>query len=339
MYELADNLYNQTVSPDKPKLKLWTSAGILLTYKCPAACDFCYYRCNPTKGGLLAVEDALAAWKSLIKLAGQSAKVHLTGGEPFLYWTHLAELLEKAQRFGLGAVDTIETNAFWADSKNVVTEKLRYLDSHNVNKLKISYDPFHAEFVEYKKVRLLADMAAEILGGNRVMVRWQDYMEKDMDVMNMTEDQKIALFTESIKRHPCRFNGHAAGRLAEIFSDKDITQISNKNCSGSFLSSKGVHIDPHGNVFCGTCSGIIIGNIRKMPLEEIWRTFNPSKLDVLDVLFREGPAGTLLEKAVNHGYKKRRLYSGKCHLCTDLRQFFFDKGINGSIIGPQECYN
>ncbi|HBG28054.1 MAG: hypothetical protein A2Y10_20050 [Planctomycetes bacterium GWF2_41_51] len=338
MFELADNLYNQTVSPDKPKFKLWTSAGILLTYKCPAACDFCYYRCNPNKGGLLSVDNALAAWKSLIVLAGSSAKIHITGGEPFLYWPHLVELLGKAEKLGLGSVDMIETNAFWADSQDVVMERVKFLDSHNVNKLKISYDPFHAEFVEYRKVKLLADTASEILGSKRVMVRWQDYMEKDLNVMNLTEDEKMKLFTESIKKHPCRFNGQAAGRLSEVFANKELAEISKKDCSGSFLSAKGVHIDPYGNVFSGTCSGIIIGNITKKPLEEIWRTFEPSKMDVLDVLFNEGPAG-LLEKAINQGYEKRRLYSGKCHLCTDLRQFFFDKDLYRSIVGPKDCYN
>lgn len=339
MFELADNLYNQTVSPEMPKFKLWTSMGLLLTYKCPARCRFCYYRCNPDKGGLLSIDNALAAWRSLIKLAGPSAKIHITGGEPFLYWQHLSELLEKAEKLGLGPVDMVETNAFWADSQAVVIERLKFLDSHNVKKIKISYDPFHAEFVEYRKVKLLADTAAQVLGSGRVMVRWQEYLDKGLDVMNLTEDEKMELFTESIKKYPCRFTGQAAaGKLCQVSANKEVEEIAKSNCSKSFLSSKGIHIDPYGNVFSGTCSGIIVGNITNMPLEEIWRKFNPSKMDVLNVLFNEGPAG-LLEKAIKQGYEKSRLYSYKCHLCTDLRQFFFDKGVEGSIIGPLDCYN
>ncbi len=338
MFNLADNLYNQNVSPEMPKFKLWTSMGMLLTYKCPAACGFCYYRCNPAKGGLLSVDLAIAAWKSLITLAGSSARIHITGGEPFLYWSHLAEILEKAVELGLGEVSAIETNAFWADDKTDIIEKLKFLDSHNVKKLKISYDPFHAEFVEYRKVKLLADTAAEVIGKDRVQVRWQEYMEKDLKVMNMADDEKMELFVESVKKFPCRFTGQAADRLSEILADKDVEAVSKSNCRNAFLSAKGIHLDPFGNVFSGTCSGIVIGNITKEPLEEIWRKFVPSKMDVIDVLFREGPAG-LLEKAVKHGYQKRRLYSGKCHMCTDLRQFFFDNGWYSPIIGPTECYN
>jgi sulfatase maturation enzyme AslB (radical SAM superfamily) len=339
MLELADNLYNQTISPEMPKFKLWNSMGMLLTYKCPASCAFCYYRCNPTKGGLLSVDNALSAWQSLITIAGSSAKIHITGGEPFLYWSHLSNILIEAKKLGLGTVDVIETNAFWAEDKADVAEKLKFLDAHNVKKVKISYDPFHAEFVEYRKIKLLADTAAEILGKDRVSVRWQQYMADDLNVMNMTEDEKLSLFVDSIKKFPCRFTGQAAtGRLSEVFETKETDEIAKSNCRGSFLSAKGIHLDPYGNVFSGTCSGIIIGNIEKEPLEQIWKNFEPSKFDYLNVLVTEGPAG-LLEKAANLGYKKRRLYSGKCHMCTDLRQFFFDKGIYGPIIGPKDCYN
>ena len=286
----------------------------------------------------MSIDNAIAAWRDLIKLAGSSAKIHITGGEPFLYWSHLVELLEKADKLGLGIVDMVETNAFWADDKTDVTEKLKFLDSHNVKKLKISYDPFHAEFVEYRKVKFLADTAAEVLGSDRVLVRWRDYMESDLNIINLSEAEKMELFTESIKKHPCRFNGQAAGKLSQMFANKEVEEIAKSNCRDSFLSAKGVHIDPYGNVFSGTCSGIIVGNITEKPLDEIWRNFNPSKQDVINVLFNEGPVG-LLEYAVKHGYEKSRLYSGKCHLCTELRQFFFDKGLCEPIIGPQDCYN
>jgi len=338
MFNLSDNAYNQTVSPDSPKFKLWSSMGLLLTYKCSAACAFCYYRCNPEKNGLLSIDNALAAWQGLKTLSGPLAKIHITGGEPFLYWQHLAELLEKADKLGLGPVDMIETNASWADDKADIVEKLKFLNTKNVNKIKISYDPFHAEFVEHSKVKLLAQTAAEILGEKRVLVRWQEYLEKGLSVKNLSDDEKYAIFIESVKKYPCRFTGQAADRLSQLLADKEITEISQKNCQSSFLSAKGIHIDPYGNVFSGTCSGIIVGNITEMPLDEIWRTFNPTKKDIISVLFKEGPAG-LLEKAIKQGYEKRRLYSGKCHLCTDLRQFFFDKGLDGSIIGTKDCYN
>ncbi len=311
--------------------------GLLLTYKCPAACTFCYYKCGPEKGGLMSIETAIAAWRGLKTLAGESAKIHITGGEPFLYFEHLAKLLEKAAKLGLGTVDMVETNGFWADKKNDIVEKLKFLDAHNVKKLKISYDPFHAEFVPYNKVKLLYETACEVLGPQRVLVRWQEYLEKDLSVKNCSEDEKTVLFADSLKNHPCRFTGRAAEKLTQLFANKEVEKIAKQVCQKSFLAAKGIHIDPYGNIFSGVCSGIIIGNINEKPLEEIWRDFNPTKKEVLNVLFNEGPAG-LLEKAIKQGYQKSRLYSGKCHLCTALRQFFFDKGQLLQIIGPEDCY-
>lgn len=311
--------------------------GLLLTYKCSAACAFCYYKCNHQKAGLISIENAIAAWKGLKAIAGQSAKIHITGGEPFLYWQHLAKLLETAKELQLGPVDMVETNGSWADNKADIIDKLKFLDTHNVKKLKISYDPFHAEFVDYNKVKLLYETACQILGPERVLVRWQEYLQKDLSIKGLSEEEKIVLFINSIKEHPCRFKGRAAEKIAQVLADKDVEKISENSCQNAFLGSKGIHLDPYGNIFCGTCSGIIIGNINEKPLEQIWLDFNPTKKEVVSVLFNKGPAG-LLEKAIKQRYKKSRLYVDKCHLCTALRQFFFDKGQLLKIIGPKDCY-
>ncbi len=337
MFGLNDNTYNKTTAPNEPKLKLWTSMGLLLTYRCPAQCEFCYYNCSPEKSGLMSIENAIAAWQGLIRLAGEHAKIHITGGEPFLYWEHLQQLLSTAAKLNLGPVDMIETNGYWAINRTEIIERLDFLNSHNVHRLKISYDPFHAEFVDYNKVKLLYEIACQTLGTDRVRFRWQQYLKNPPQIASLSEEQKLSLFLDSYRQYPFRFTGRAAGRLAQAVSDKKFEQISAENCRKAFLDSKSVHIDPFGNVFNSVCSGIIIGNIGEKPLDALWQTFNPANEEFLDVLFNNGPVG-LLEKATKLGYKKCRLYANKCHLCTDLRQFFFDKGLLGQIISPKDCY-
>jgi len=108
-------------------------------------------------------------------------------------------------------------------------------------------------------------------------------------------------------------------------------------CRSSFLSAKGVHIDPFGNVFSGTCSGIIFGNVYQTPLEDIWKQFDPVQNGLINTLFNSGSFG-LLDKAIKLGYKQKKFYASKCHLCTSIRQFFRDNGVEDSIIGPAECY-
>ncbi|MGA2915030.1 MAG: hypothetical protein ABSE89_03295 [Sedimentisphaerales bacterium] len=338
MLQLKDNEYNKNTAPNESKLKLWTSMGLLLTYQCPAQCEFCYYNCGPEKSGLMSIETAITAWQGLIRIAGEQAKVHITGGEPFLFWQHLQQLLATAAKLSLGPVDIIETNGYWATNRTEITERLKFLNSNNVHKLKISYDPFHSEFVDYENVKLLYEIACEIFGDDRVLFRWQYYLKNPPHTNGLSDEQKLNLFLESYKLYRFRFTGRAGGKLAQALENKGVEQISAENCKKAFLDSKSIHIDPYGNVFNGVCSGIAIGNINQRPLDEIWQAFNPADTEFVNVLFNKGPAG-LADEAAKSGFQKRRLYSSKCHLCTDLRQFFFDNGYFRQIISPKDCYN
>ena len=132
MSELSENTYNSKLMRNEPKFKLWRSAGLLLTYKCNCACEFCYYNCSPEKAGLMTVDTAIHAWRFLEALAGEGARVHLTGGEPFLYWERLIEILEQARAEGLGKCDMVETNGFWAVNEKIATERLIILNDLGV---------------------------------------------------------------------------------------------------------------------------------------------------------------------------------------------------------------
>ena len=98
MYEFNDNLFNHRQQRHQRKLKLWRYAGLMLTYRCTAACRFCYYYCCPQAGGLMSPDTAIGAWEGLVRIAGDNARIHITGGEPFLYFDRLAEILQQAQQ-------------------------------------------------------------------------------------------------------------------------------------------------------------------------------------------------------------------------------------------------
>lgn len=337
MTELSENIYNSRLERSAPKFKLWRSAGLLLTYKCNCACKFCYYNCSPQKDVLMPVKTAISAWQSLQILTGENVRIHITGGEAFLYWDQLEEILKEAQKKKLGKVDLIETNGFWATDEKRIIQRLKRLDELGMNRFKISTDPFHQEYVNGKLLRSLADLARVILGPKRVLVRWEKYLDTPIDMKKLSEDERHQQYINTMKDYPCRFTGRAGGKLAELMANKKIESFASANCRNSFLAAKGVHIDPFGNVFSGTCSGIVLGNINQTPLEEIWKRFNPAGNNLISILFNEGPYG-LLDKACEHGYKKADFYAGKCHLCTSIRQFFFDKDLEKEVIGPAECY-
>ncbi|MHC4727076.1 MAG: radical SAM protein [Planctomycetota bacterium] len=338
MTELSENIYNSNAVRNEPKFKLWRSAGLLLTYKCNCVCEFCYYNCNPDKMGLMSVDTAISAWQSLKILAGNSAKIHITGGEPFLYWEKLQEILEEAQNQNLGKVDLIETNGFWATSEKVIRQRLKRLDELGMNRFKVSTDPFHQEYVDVELIRRLAGIAAEILGSERVLVRWQEYLDDPVEIKDLSSTEREKKYISAINDYPCRFTGRAAGKLAELEASKPVEKLASVNCKSDLLGAKGVHIDPFGNVFSGTCSGITFGNVKQTKLEDIWKQFHPTQIEFINTLFNFGPYG-LLEQAGRVGYKKAKVYAGKCHLCTSIRQFFFDNGLEKSTVGPAECYS
>jgi organic radical activating enzyme len=338
MTELSENIYNSRVARNEPKLKLWRSAGLLLTYKCNCACEFCYYNCGPEKNGLMPIDIAVGAWQSLKILVGDNARIHITGGEAFLYWEHLQELLKEAKKNNLGKVDLIETNGFWATDEKIARRRLKRLDELGMRRFKISTDPFHQEYVDTEPVRRLADVAYKILGAERVLVRWQKYLDNPIQMTNLSEAEHAQQYINAMKDYPCRFTGRAAGKLAELVATKPTETFASMNCEKSFLTAKGVHIDPFGNVFSGTCSGIIVGNVNQIPLENIWKQFDPAQKDFFNILFNSGPYG-LLSEAEKLGYKKATSYASKCHLCTSIRQFFFSKGGKKSTVGPADCYS
>jgi hypothetical protein len=347
MIALSENIYNRQLSRDEQKFKLWRSAGLLLTYKCNAGCEFCYYNCSPEKNGLMPVETAIGAWRSLKILAGEGAKIHITGGEPFLYWEHLRQILEEGRKQNLGKVDMVETNGFWAADRKIVMERIKILDELGVQRLKISTDPFHQEYVDIEPVRRLARIATEVLGERRVLVRWQEYLERPIEMKELLAGERQEQYIRAINDYLCRFTGRAAGKLAELVASKPIEVLSSMNCKSNLLAAKGVHIDPFGNVFSGTCSGIIIGNVNQSPLapdknirglEDIWREFHPAQSEFINTLFTSGPFG-LLDRVRGLGYKNAEVYAGKCHLCASIRQFLFDNGLERSIVGPAECYS
>ena len=348
MLDLSENIYNRGLARDEPKFKLWRSAGLMLSYQCNAACEFCYYHCSPRKGGLMPIETCIAAWRSLKILAGDEAKIHLTGGEPFLFWDRLVEILREGKAQSLGPVDLVETNGFWATDDRLIAERLEKLVALGVQRLKVSIDPFHQEYVDIEPpARRLACMAKERLGLDHVLVRWEKYLGdfglqpriavRGDNIADCGLGERDRVYVEAYRDYPFRFNGRAAGHLAELLASKPAEAFRRMNCKAGFLGAKGVHIDSYGNVFSGTCSGIVLGNVRQTPLEEIWKSFHPGQIDVIETLCDRGPLG-LLEKAKAIGYQELPAYADKCHLCTHIRQFFFSHGQDALVIGPADCY-
>ena len=337
MLDLQDNVFNARQGRSAVKLKLWRHAGLMLTYRCNAACRFCYYHCGPSAGGLMPTAMALDVWAGLRRLAGERARVHLTGGEPFLVFDRLLDICEQAQRAGVGGGVYWVNNGGGVWGEGEVRDRLKALDAAGMNRLKVSCDLFHEEFVPVEKVRFLVRIARELLGAERVLVRWERYLEVPSGLAEMDAAARTAALIGSMAADVGRFTGRAAESLGPLCAVNSCDALRGLNCRDAILGAKGVHVDPYGNVFSGQCSGMAVGTVQTTTLDALWKGFDPVQDAFWRVLTADGPGGFAAEARAG-GFVLRDRYASKCHLCSDIRGFFFDNGLYLPIICPNECY-
>ena len=77
--------------------------------------------------------------------------IAFTGGEPFLIYNDLRELIKLASLSGK-RVTTI-TNGYWASNYDLVITKIKELKERGLNHLSISYDSYHSEYIDVNNIR------------------------------------------------------------------------------------------------------------------------------------------------------------------------------------------
>ncbi len=320
-------------------VKYWSAAGLMLTYWCSARCGSCYLSCGPDRGDEMTADGALSFWRSLIDASPHGCRVHITGGEPFGNWPRLKEICRRASDEGLSPLQKIETNAFWATDAAVVRDRISALDETGMEKLSISADPYHQQFVPIERCRLVAQIATEMLGPERVQVRWGDWLAAGCDTDKLDADQRLELFMSYAAQGRDRLNGRAVSEIIVGMPRKSLAELADKPCSNALLRSKHVHVDGCGRMMPGTCAGIVLGVMGELSAADIWRKLDSDHADrhIVGTLGMHGPVG-LLDQAKAAGYVAKQWYASKCQLCWELRSHFVACGLGGQELGPAELY-
>lgn len=339
--DIMENAYNRRQRPSDPKFKLWSSVGIMLTYRCPAACACCYVFSAPDincPGGEMDPEMAWNCWQATRELNGQAGSVHLTGGEPFLRYELLRDLLQKAYDSGIGGLEKIETNAAWCVNDQITRERIGELAKLGLTKLQISTDVYHQQFVPTDNLQRAIRIASEILGPERLQVRWRDFANDPVRSELMSEDELDEAFTHALDKIPERMVGRAAVRLSHLVNQQLYSSFKGTDCRKSHIAAKGVHIDGFGNVFSSTCIGIITGKVDKdYSLKDVWVNYDFTQHPIWAVLTEGGP-WLLAENARERGFVPAEKYAGKCHLCYSVRKWLFTNDLFPDHLGPAVCY-
>lgn len=321
-------------------VKYWSAGGIVLTYRCNAACASCYLACGPDRPDGISVDRALEVWGQLIAASPHGCRVHLTGGEPFLDYPALLALCRRARAEGLGPLQKIETNAFWAVDPAVAVDRVAALADAGMEKLTLSAAPYHQQFVPIERCRLLARTAEDRLGPDRVQVRWRDWLVDGFDTAELPLARRDELFVRYAAGGRDRLSGRAADRLAGHLPAKPLRHFADKNCRNAILRSKHVHADPAGRVMPGTCAGIVLGTAHAETIGDIWTRLgrDHASRPVVGALASGGPVA-LLELASRCGFTPRPAgYAGPCHLCWDVRRHLAARAEFRAELAPEWMY-
>ena len=285
----------------------------------------------------MSVSDALDYWKGLEAMAGAGAKIHLSGGEPFGNWRSLLAILREAHAQGLCAHE-LETNAFWCTEAAEVDERCRQLAQLELGRLVVSCDIYHQRYIPVERVRLLVRVAGEVLGPERVRIRWRDFFSHPVDISDLSTEQCGPAYRQAWQNHKDRLTGRAAAEISPLLPKYELGAFAGQNCRKAILASRHVHIDAAGNVFPGVCSGVVVGNARENSLAQLWDLLVNTEDPILRTLIEQGPYG-LARVGAEFGYEPGQDgFAGKCHLCSQVRRFLFDSGKFAPTIGPEQCY-
>jgi MoaA/NifB/PqqE/SkfB family radical SAM enzyme len=311
---------------------------LLLTYKCVSACEHCLYCARPQAEGVMTLEDA----RTYLEQAGSIRWISIHGGEPFLYFDTLIEVVKTAKRMGIDDI-WVMTNCYWAKSIGPAKDRLTALKNAGCSHIWFSADAFHQAFIPLERVKTALEAAKGLNFPSIILNSLFLGDERDDNTYN-TQTRKIIAELGDMKDVITRWEpfsigvslsvvGRAAEHLACYLKKKEVPQ---GKCVlppylGDLESPDAFEIDPFGWVLL--CPGVSVGNAKKKPLSEIIEDYDPSTIPVLKKVREEGPKG-LLKEAVAKGYTPGT-YVNECHLCYDVRKYLRKDYPN---LAPEICY-
>jgi YydG family peptide modification radical SAM enzyme len=233
---------------------------MIMHRKCNAKCSICCFSCTPESHEKLKLQEMLS-YVDQAKDIDDITSVSLTGGEPFLEYRSLVQLIKRATENGL-SVSTI-TNGNWATSYEKAYDRLLELKSYGLKYLNISHDKYHKEYVPTGCVKNVLDAALQLgIATTLVMVA-----KKEDSVGSIVNELGNGLYGTNLNVAPCLPVGAAADYSDEHFDR--LLDVEGLRC----VYGKNMVVGYEGTVF-PCCSQVIyetglgVGNYEEMTLQE-----------------------------------------------------------------------
>ncbi len=296
---------------------------IHLTYQCSAACEHCRFWCTAAPGEAIDHDLAMDCIRTLQRVNGLDFVV-LTGGEPGLVPELTHAIASGARQLGMQV--RVESNASWATSEQAARAFLEPLYQCGA-RVCFSMDAFHEKFIPIDRVEQAVHVSDSLGGRYSFEVAFLD-RENPSHPMDVRTAEIVAEMERRVG-HPLRvyrggilFKGRPAERLAGLVAAG--RGVPDCLCeavpwwpNGWLRTLDVIILDPRGNLSKGC--GIIFGNVRRQPVEQIVAEYDAEKHPIFSVLLTEGPLG-LARRAAELGYQIKADYADRCHLCQEATE-------------------
>ena len=287
--------------------------GIVLTARCNAACTHCSKSHGPYRTGGL---DRATIFRLMDEAAaiedGEPLAFDLTGGEPFLQFNHLAEVV--AYGAHLGAQISCVTNGYWAHDDEVTRAKLTLLRDSGLVSMSVSVSRFHQEFIPLHRPRRAWAIATEL--GIRSGVK-AAFLKSDLQPGGLLEDWRDSITAARFSVFPIM------PYLREGACLPDDEYFRHRGLPFHRCPSRGPCVDYDGvaRSCCTLVTGdpfLVIGHADQTPLRQIHeRYLNAGKQRIL----RESGPVEFARGAIARGLgeRLRQAYAGPCDLCMHIQ--------------------
>ena len=287
--------------------------AVVMNDKCNAHCAHCFGDYGPRKSRLLPSEAIRSLIDQAKDIRAVGREFAVAGGEVFLYWDRLLDVVGYAAANGFAP--SITTNGSWATSPRRTERLISALKSSGLVKLEISVDQFHQAFVPIVRIKTLLRAAKES-GIPTIMLRCHSTKSLRLDAA-LTGLDVTDLAGTVIVCAPVVAMGRASTQLPPESFYADMDAPSGACAEGLILT-----VNVAGDVFpcCAgseLCPPLNLGNLLVSPLSEILRATDDNFL--LRALVNAGPSAFLpVIQEMGVGQRLPGRYTNICDLCHRL---------------------
>ena len=293
---------------------------LMVTLGCSSRCAHCCVSAGPEKESLRLGQDDMLRYIIEAYQAGLKGVI-FTGGEPTLCLEDLYEPLELARSLEL--YTDLRTNAHWATSKVLAYDVLDYLKASGLQRLGLSYDGYHEQYIPQEYVQNAIIAAQEL--GLQLYLDWIGFETIEYVAGRLSVDQSVVRAVMP----PARI-GAAVDLSDDYFAsipieDVESNQFYSKSCGKGEAAL--VTVFPNGYASYHECCWVNPRLLYKMKSGDWIAALKVQTQSdpAVEFLLEHGLGGLIRKARKECPERLKAHYSHQCEVCYNLLPYLFPR--------------